>query len=262
MVNYIGYGEEICPKTGKSHLQGWFQLKRKRRLKSAIKLIGAPWVHVEPMRGTPAQSEKYCSKEGKFQSMGAYRQQGQCGQIGQAVSMIKQGCSQQDLDEAVPEAMIRYYKGISQFKARHDRRNIPSFRQLEVWYIWGPTNTNKTRSAMESFPDAFKIHGENLKWFDGYEQEDVLIIDEYCNQVPIATMLGLLDGYPLRLPVKHGHTYAAWTKVVITSNISLEDLHSQAKSEHREALRRRIHHVIHMVPVFGSIPEPVKLKPK
>ena len=52
-------------------------------------------------------------------------------------------------------------------------------------------------------------------------------------------MLNLLDGYRLRLPIKGGFTYAAWTKIFITSN-QISEPYSMASIEHKAAFDRRI----------------------
>ena len=53
-------------------------------------------------------------------------------------------------------------------------------------------------------------------------------------------MLALLDGYQVRLNQKGTHSYANWNKVFITTNLKPDELHSEAKPAHRDALFRRI----------------------
>jgi len=56
-------GFEICPTSGKKHLQGFLALKKPMRI-SEIKITGNP--HLEACRGDEEQNIKYCSKEGNF----------------------------------------------------------------------------------------------------------------------------------------------------------------------------------------------------
>ena len=58
----------------------------------------------------------------------------------------------------------------------------------------------------------------NPEWWDGYDGEEILLIDDFYGQVQVARMLHLLRGYQCRLPIKGGFTYAQWQKVYITSN--------------------------------------------
>ncbi len=50
---------EICPKTGKEHIQGVFTLKKRAR---PITEMGFPDVHYERQRGTDEQAVNYCNK--------------------------------------------------------------------------------------------------------------------------------------------------------------------------------------------------------
>lgn len=43
------------------------------------------------------------------------------------------------------------------------------------WH-WGSTGTGKTRGVRERFPEAYLK--SNTKWWDGYNGEDVVILDE------------------------------------------------------------------------------------
>lgn len=61
------YGEEICPSTGREHLQGFMHLKKPMRI-TEIKLIGKP--HLEACLGTEEQNINYVSKDGIVTSYG------------------------------------------------------------------------------------------------------------------------------------------------------------------------------------------------
>ena len=61
------YGDEICPSTGKPHLQGFFHLKKAMRI-TEIKLINNP--HLLACKGSEEQNSKYCSKDGIVTSYG------------------------------------------------------------------------------------------------------------------------------------------------------------------------------------------------
>lgn len=55
------YGRELCPTTGKKHLQGFMALKKPMRI-TELKLVGKP--HLIPTIGSEEQNIKYCSKSG------------------------------------------------------------------------------------------------------------------------------------------------------------------------------------------------------
>lgn len=60
--NYLIYGHEIAPTTGTPHLQGYFQLKTKKRLTTLKKeLINT--MHLEPAYGSYDSNRVYCQKD-------------------------------------------------------------------------------------------------------------------------------------------------------------------------------------------------------
>ena len=89
---------------------------------------------------------------------------------------------------------------------------------MEVSIYYGATGTGKTRLAYESSDSVYKWNVDTPEWWDGYDGERTLLIDEFYGQLKPSRMLQLLDGYTCRLPVKGGFTYANWDKVYITSN--------------------------------------------
>lgn len=78
--------------------------------------------------------------------------------------------------------------------------------------------------------------GGNNLWFDGYDGQSVLIIDDFSGWIKYRFLLRLLDGYQVRLEVKGSHTWAAWTEVYITSNVPPEGWYERGAPP--ELLRR------------------------
>jgi len=60
--NYY-FGEEICPTTGKKHLQGFMQFSSKTRPSEAVKIKAIHW---EKAKASVEQNIAYCGKEGKI----------------------------------------------------------------------------------------------------------------------------------------------------------------------------------------------------
>lgn len=93
--------------------------------------------------------------------------------------------------------------------------------------------------------DWFKLEhpGGHMVWWDGYEGQSLLILDDFTGWIPLTQLLNILDGYPMTLNVKNGRTMANWTTVVITSNLHPRDWYSKdvmAHHDHGRALKRRI----------------------
>lgn len=240
LVRYICVGQETCPKTKKLHWQGWLQTNNPTSLKSMIKLMKPD--HVEICKGDITSNELYTQKEGKFEKFGTLQTQGARNDLKGIRMAIDEGKSMLDVAQMNFGSFVRYNKGFEKYQFMVRQKAARTFRKLETFVYWGDSGTGKTRKAFEENPDALIMHGTIMKknWWDGYDFNKTLIIDEYDSQVPITHMLQILDGYPMRLATKGGHTWAAWTKVIITSNVEPKLWHKNAKPEHRAALKRRL----------------------
>lgn len=239
IIRYIGWGKETCPSTKKIHNQGWIQFINKKRIGGVKKILGSKQIHLETCRGSEEQNNIYCKKENNFKSFGKFIKMGERTDIEQIKKLIDEGNNLKKIADDHFGSYIRYHSGIQKYKELVDEENSKKFREIKTSIYWGSTGTGKTRTAMEE-ENIYKITGDSLEWFDGYNGQKTLIIDEYSNQVKITKMLNLLDGYQLRLPIKGGFTYAKWTRVIITTNLGPSELHTHAMEEHRNAFNRRI----------------------
>ena len=244
-IRYICWGEEVCPNTKKKHYQGWIQMDKKKRMNGIKKVCQSKKIHIESCRGTEGDNNKYCQKDNKYHTVGEFMTQGKRTDLDNLKIIIDRGGNMEDIASENFQSFIQYNREFQEYKKIVDRRLHKGFRKVKVILIHGKTGSGKTRKAMENKEnDVYKIQGKALQWWDGYEEEKTLLIDEYDNDIALTELLGILDGYQLRLPIKGSFTYANWTKVYITSNI--KKLHSNAKPEHKMALKRRITEVIHM----------------
>lgn len=246
-MNYLIYQKE-AGENGTPHFQGYVQLKRGQRL-SYMKKINAQ-CHWEPAKGSPEENKEYCTKEeGRLSEpveFGSLSFQGKRSDLGAVVETIRN--AKRPLEEVAdnhPFEFIKYTKGIKELCNHHlEKKTRGEFRNVDVSVYWGKTGTGKTRKAYEENKDCYILRNEHTTWFDGYNGQETLIIDEFKNWIPITTLLGYLDGYQLRLPIKGSFTYAQWTKVIITSNIDPNEWYPNIDEEHKSALFRRLKNII------------------
>ncbi len=233
---YLCYGVEICPRTQRKHHQGFLQSHQKKTLRSIKRLLGLRQVHLEKMRGTPAQAILYAKKEGDFHEWGVVTSQGQRSDINALKTLIDEGANESTLAETNFRLFCQYGRGLQRYSRLRRESQSRDFRFVSVILLTGLTGTGKTRFG--SRYASFTIRGSDLAWWDGYEGQRCILIDEYANDVRITKLLGLLDGYQLRLAVKGDFTYAQWTTVFISTNLAT--LHAEARPVHQAALARRI----------------------
>ena len=223
---YICYGVERCPTTDREHYQGFAIFKRTCRIPKAKQWIGGgDGVHCEPRRGTRIEARNYCRKSGgRFFEWGLFD------------GMTKEDLFRQPigyLKTAYPEFYCRYHRGLEKLQQKGEK-----WRNVEVHILWGETGTGKTRQVMEK-DNVYKIDPP-YKWWDGYEGEETLLIDDYRKgAIDRGMLLNLLDGYRLRLETKGSHCWALWTEVYITTNYD-------PKTWTDEAIMRRITDVSHV----------------
>lgn len=242
-LRYAVYGREICPKTGKVHWQSYVELNSPVRASAIKKMFKDDTCHIELRKGTREEARDYCMKDKNFTEFGKWIiGQGHRSDLENVVTQLVDGKKTSELMVEQPTVYCKYRNGLKDIAATVTKNNCKQFRQVEVTLITGPTGCGKTRRAMEH--TQYKIEGSNLNWWQDYDGEDSILIDEYDNDIRITELLNILDGYQLRLNQKGTHTYANWTKVFITTNLRADQLHAAAKPAHKDALFRRISHIV------------------
>jgi hypothetical protein len=119
---------------------------------------------------------------------------------------------------------IRYTGGIKSMKSLIDKR-----RRQDMGYVkpyvevrCGKADNSKTKDVYDKYgyKNVFKISRyDDLKFmFNGYDNEKVLLLDDFNGNLPYTYMLQLLDGYPMDINVKNGVCYNFFNKIIITSN--------------------------------------------
>lgn len=250
VCDYGIIGAEVGAATKTPHLQCYFHLAKQTSIKKIQDTIYAaitpPACWISRAKGTAVQNKVYCSKSGDFVEFGVLPKQGERTDWSEVYSLITGGADAEAIFDFDPGKYIKHSKGIEKAIAlKRRKRAVTKFRDVKVTLITGPTGTGKTRWIYDTMPPEdwhkiCKVTGSDLKssfWLD-YDGQDILLIDEYSNDVNITKLLNILDGHPYTLNIKGSHTYAEWTHVVITTN--LRSLHSHANEEHIAALQRRI----------------------
>lgn len=226
-VTYFICQEEKCPKTGRYHLQGYCELDKRWTLSKIKEEFGNRALHIEMRRGSQQQAIDYCKKEdtatGRRWEFGTPKSQGDRNDLKDVYEMVKKGMRNIEILESVPHTFMRYGRAIDNVRNVLNKESGKRMRKVEVYVLWGESGTGKTRYVYdnEDINDIYKLdkcNGDNI-WFDGYEGEKILLIDEfYGSSIKFSMLLQLLDIYPMKLQVKGGHTWANWERVYITSN--------------------------------------------
>jgi len=224
-LQFLAYGQEVCPKTGKDHFQCFGYAKDAQRWSWWQKLLKPH--HFEQCIGTLDQNQTYCSKEGKYQEFGTKPMgNGHKRSLAETCEAIAEGVKQgQAIDEIIaplPEAYPVYAQYKSGMHALHSLlvtnklRNVDRDYAPEVIYVWGPPGSGKDRYVRDH---EFNTYGREVydcpaadgyKWKDGYSGQDAVL---YANVTPAdiknpSQLLKEIDRYFIQVPIKGG--YIGW----------------------------------------------------
>jgi len=245
IARYIIVQGEITPTTNRFHWQGYIQMINQCRMRKLKLMFGDMAVHLELARGTADDNKEYCSKirtsTGQKFEFGKAVSQGHRSDLESIKKCLDDGGGLLDVAQNYFSDFIRYHRGFQKYKELIDKKKRKENRNVHVKVLSGPTGCGKSYRSVGQNLDAYVIDFQNgNEWWDGYNGEETIIIEEYNNDLACTRMLRLLDCYRLRLPVKGGFTYANWKKIIITTNLKRDELHASARQVHRDALNRRI----------------------
>lgn len=242
--SYYRYSVERAPTTGQLHAQGFAHFDHAQSFKAVKALF--PGAHLEPMKGSWKQNLAYTGKpethvSGPYE-FGTAPHQGHRTDLENAVDVVKTPGPMKRVAEQYPVVYVKYSRGLQNLD--FVLNPSPSWRALEVTWLWGPTGSGKTRSVFDRYglhpTDRLFSLTEPYNWWDGYDKHEAVLFDEFYGQIPLHTMLHYLDGYPLRLQVKGAFVWAHYTQVYITSNVDPHSLYMGVPSDVRDAFFRRI----------------------
>lgn len=227
-VRGIIFQEEVCPTTGHRHLQGFARFKKgvtKRQAYTALASredMAHLWLRFSI---APAAAVEYCRKgetrDGETWEEGDLEfTQGKSNRMSECIAMLMEGASLRDATLEYPEQFFLHDRGFAKLRAQVLRDTVPLWRSVHVYVLYGRSGAGKTRAAYEYCPGLYKLDRASSTgvWFDGYDGETTLLLDDFYGWVPYSQLLNLLDGYHCRLDIKGAFAYAAWSTVIITSN--------------------------------------------
>lgn len=277
IVAYAIWQRERCPTTGNLHWQCYVEFFTPQYM-SFLKdeIFNDQTIHVEPRTLSRIQAREYCKKNktrlpgsqnevGPFEC-GTWREQGNKeSKMTQIQEAIIDGRPLMQLAEEDPATVLRNRTHFEWYENQlKSDKSKSTKRKITVRLFVGPTGTGKTHLAMEEakqytkgvLGDVYFLSYQSRKqnpgtiWWDGYKFNKAVIMDDYHNWFPVATLLRVLDEYPLRLEIKGSTMWASFTELWITSNKFLDEWTDYdglpIDHVHREALERRIHWILHI----------------
>lgn len=237
--SYLVIGKE-SGESGTPHLQGYCELIKKVSFGKLKKLL--PKAHIERRMGSSQQASDYCKKDDKDAiELGTLSKPGKRNDLENVYDAIKNGASNTELADSYPSTYMRFYKACD--RVRFDQARLDNkFSPVTVSVYIGDAGSGKTRKAYDEAPDLYRlVPSDSTVWFDGYQGQETLLLDDFYGWIKYGYLLQLLDGYKFQLPIKGGFTWKQWKRVIITSNKPPETWYSVGLTD---ALKRRITEVV------------------
>lgn len=246
-LQYCIYQWEICPDTGREHAQGYAEFKDKVTLKFIkTKVFGDNSIHIETRKGTQEQAIYYCEKEatrkpntkpfiyGEIQKF-----QGKRSDLDQVSSLLKQGKTVKEVAEELPNQYIKYNNGIEKL---HKLLSKPNKIESKICIaLIGSSRVRKTSVAYNLYP-LDKIFKLTSNWWDGYNGEEVIIIDEITTgDFKLRKFLDWTDPYPTQVNIKGKMDWLKGKVFFFTSNVEMENWCEETKNNPKslQALKNR-----------------------
>jgi len=243
-IKYFICQLEECPETKRIHWQGYVEFKNVKTRKQAQKIIGDEKCHIEKRLGSREQAREYCMKS-KTQlkppiEIGEFgKGQGKRTDLEKVVELVKSETTLKKIMEECPIEYIKYNRGIEKLKNGLTQKKM---RKVKTYFLWGKSGIGKTHYVYEKYgiENVYMVNFQKgtTTWFDGYNGEEVIMIDDYYGEISYGTLLKICDKYPYNAPIKGGFVNAEWKRVYITSNDPPETWYPF--QENIEGLKRRL----------------------
>jgi len=127
------------------------------------------------------------------------------------------GASLKEISQSHFPLFIRYHRGIKEYKLLNAEKKSEA-KKIEC--LWGPTGSGKSRYCWETYPDAYRKTKDpgNAQYWDGYDGQDTIIVEEYYGWLPWSWLLTFTDRYPSYLAVKGATVPMLASTIIFTSN--------------------------------------------
>jgi len=262
-VFYAGQIEE-GDDTKRTHIQFVVHFKRK---KDFIEVNKQVWnrVNLRDQKGTNKQAIEYCCDATNKEKPTARYQirygepiieelqnknlQGQRSDLAKAAKKAIDSGSVDTLWKESPGLMVQYGRGLREAVLWSMKQQVKDIRPIEFIVIFGPPGVGKSRLARTIRPGKYFVvppaQKGQPKWFDGYEGEKTVIIEEFDDlRWPITYVNQLADEYHMQVPVKCGFVPALWTTIVFTCNSHPRTWWPEAHPDLKGGIMRRCKEII------------------
>lgn len=257
--SYIIYGKEIG-ESGTPHLQGFVHFENAKTMSAIHKLKG--WKRTALSESMcPIKAIEYCKKGEQPHSewerdgtagskyglnsdvweRGSFKQ-GARTDIANVYDKVKNGMSVDDVAWENPSTYELCFRGLEKLEDIRLRKTFRKEMTQGTWF-YGKTGCGKSEYVFDNFDinKAYSYPYDN-GWWDGYKQQEIVIIDEFRGQIAFNELLRMVDKHPnycVRRRCREPMPFNS-KQVLITSSMSPQEVFNKlSKNDSLSQLYRR-----------------------
>ena len=236
-VRYAIFGKEICPKTKKLHYQSYVYFHNNKSFNAVRKFLHnhfQVYCHFKKCRGSSKENISYCSKDNNFVEFGEEPKQGISSDLDDYFNKINIGeiTSEEILIEN-PQMYHQYGRTFEKLEDSYRNKKCIK-RDFETNGIWlcGKTGRGKSHIAFTENPNAFLYDPDGNRWWDGYEGNETVIINDFAGEIPFKQILKMVDKWEYKVPIRGKKKLNFCSKqVIITSSKLPHEIYNELKSQ-------------------------------
>lgn len=142
-----------------------------------------------------------------------------------------------DLAKIPADTRVVSYRTLRAIASDHSKC-VGMVRSVKVF--WGSTGTGKSRKAWEEAGEEAYCKDPRSKFWDGYQDQVNVVIDEFRGGIDIAHLLRWFDRYPVRVEIKGSSRPLVAQSIWITSNLEPSKRYPDCDQMTIDALMRRL----------------------
>lgn len=142
-----------------------------------------------------------------------------------------------DLDSVPANIRVVSYHAL---RAIYSDHATASFIDRQVFVFCGPTGTGKSYRAWNEAGESAFAKCPRSKFWNGYQNQENVVIDEFRGGIDIAHLLRWFDRYPVHLEIKGSSRPSNVRRIWITSNLLPRAWYPELDLVTMDALLRRI----------------------
>ncbi len=227
-ITYLVIQHEHGTKEGGHHVQGFVTAATKKRpstLGIHFQCKPEAFQKMKPA-SNPQKNRAYCTDDSKRLPGTDFFEYGtvpgaQPNKIETLCDIVKEHGLKRAIDSD-PATFVRHCNGLEKLDNHYKRQKV---RGLDMWVvvIYGPSGAGKSYWAKQLYDPGNTytlpaVPRSGQAWFDHYDGQRTLLIDEFSGRIEFELFKNMLDPYEMQCPIKGTYTQAMWDTVLITTN--------------------------------------------